>query len=399
MVFEQNELMGLLKEGVPLTIFSCRHVDAQKELNDFARPLLPFTEYLNLQTALAGLASCLWQHPFGLARIALLTVRGCLNPLMAPKVIGAFLCAMQLHHTASGRITWIHADFGGNTATVAMFLSLLTGLPFSYKVHAYDIYSRSWQVLDPLRCVKAKASHIILSEHDDGKKAYCAVSGEAPDKVLVHYSCVRTDVFHSVPDSKIEVDFLALGRLVKKKGFDQLIRAIGLLKSEGIVVRVSIRGYGPEKASLEALIDELKLNDFVTIDGAYDNDQLISIFSKAGALVAPCVIDETGDRDGVPTVIYEAMACAVPVIATSVGGIAEVVHDGVNGLLIGAGNIDELATAMKLLMFDPVKRRQFGEQARREMIQNYDYRDAARKMLTVFGNEPNQFDIANKAAV
>jgi colanic acid/amylovoran biosynthesis glycosyltransferase len=384
LVFEQNELMGLWEEGVSLMIFSCRRVDAAKELNDFAKPLLPLTLYLDLRAVMVELLFGLFQCPLRVARIMLLTLRGCLNPLQAPKVVAAFLCAMQLHRAVAKRCTWIHADFGGNTTTVAMFLGILTGLPFSYKVHAYDIYAHNLLVLDPLRRVKAKKSHSILAEHEDGKKTYGSVSGAPPEKIFVHYSCVRTDVFHPVSNTRKDVHFLALGRLVKKKGFDVLIRAVGLLKTEGISVRVGIHGCGPEKETLESLIDELGLREFVAINGAYDNDHLISMFSRAGALVMPSIVDRCGDRDGVPTVIYEAMACGVPVISSTVGGISEVIRDQENGLLFDPGNIEQLAGAMKFLLSDLSRSRQLGEQGRRDVVAKYDYRDAARKMVSHF---------------
>jgi colanic acid/amylovoran biosynthesis glycosyltransferase len=384
LVFEQNELMGLREEGVSFMIFSCRRVDAAKEMNDFAKPLLPLTEYLNLRSALDGLLCGVFQCPLRVAQIIRLTLRGCLNPLSAPKVLAAFLCAMQLYRSVAKRCTWIHADFGGNTTTVAMFLGILTGLPFSYKVHAYDIYARNWLVLDPLRRIKAEKSHLILAEHEDGKKTYCRVSGAPPEKIFVHYSCVRTDAFKPIPGMDRDVDFVALGRLVKKKGFDVLIRAVGRLKSEGMPVRVCIHGYGPEKERLEALIIELGLHECIIIKGAYDNDHLVSIFSKAGVLVMPSIVDPCGDRDGVPTVIYEAMACGVPVISSTVGGISEVIHDHENGLLFDPGNIEQLAAAMKLLMSDPSSLRRLGQQGRHDVVAKYDYRDAARKMVSQF---------------
>jgi glycosyltransferase involved in cell wall biosynthesis len=383
-VFEQNELMGLLKVGVPLRIFSCRWVNVATEMNEFARPLLEFTEYFDWRCAIAGLARAIRNRPAALIKILLLTLRGCLNPLFAPRVLGAFLYTLHLYRTSAGRFDWVHADFGGNSASVGLFLSIMTSTRFSYKVHAYDIYSRSLHILDPLRRIKARAAQIILSEHADGKKAYCDQTKVSPHKVFVHYSCVRADVLTPAQESAKPEQVLALGRLVKKKGFDVLIRAVADLQSKGVHVSVKINGCGPEKKRIEALINLLHLRDSVELGGAYDNDQLVSMLAGAGMLVMPSVIDGSGDRDGVPTVIYEAMACGVPVIASAIGGIPEVVCDARNGLLVEPGNVQDLALAINRMISDTALRRQLGEQARRDILERYDYRDAAERMRVAF---------------
>lgn len=384
LVFEQNELMGLLQTGTPMRVFSCRKTDSKKEMNRFAEPLAAVTQYFQWQDALAGLASSLLRHPLSLFWVMCLTLWGCLNPFFAPRVIGAFLCSLCLYRTARNEGDWIHADFGGNSATVAMFFSILTGKPFSYKVHAYDIYSRSIFIRDPLRRVKARAARIVLAEHQDGKTAYCGVAGISHDKVLVHYSCVRTDVFQPVGNGEGNRQVLALGRFVAKKGFDKLLHAVSALKTEGCAFRLKIYGYGPEKSVLENIIESLNLKDSVELCEAYDNDELVAIFAESCLLVIPSVIDKDGDRDGVPTVIYEAMACGVPIISSAIAGIPEVVKNERNGLLVRPGDVQELAGAIKRMLASESFRGQLGRQARGDVVERYDYRIAAKGMCSAF---------------
>ena len=384
LVFEQNELMGLLHNSVSIRIFSCRRTDASKETNQFAEPLLGLTECCNMWCVAAGFGRAICTCPLALVKVLWLVIRGCLNPLMAPKVIGACLCALHLYRSANCTYNWIHADFGGNTATVALFLAVLTGIPFSYKVHAYDIYSRSLNVMDPLRRKKAHGARAILAEHADGQKAYSRFAGVPIEKVRIHYSCVRTDAFRPCETQADGERILALGRLVAKKGFDILIRAVDILCSEGCAVAVDIHGYGPEQEHLSSLIEELQLTDVIRIHGAYDNNKLVSMFASATMLVMPSVIDRCGDRDGVPTVIYEAMACGIPVIASAVSGIPEVVHDGLNGVLVEPGDIAGLAAAIKQLTLDRTGRRKLADQARRDVVDRHDYRAAAEDMCAIF---------------
>src|SRR5262249_44515042 len=129
--------------------------------------------------------------------------------------------------------------------------------------------------------------------------------------------------FHPLPPARNSRRFIALGRLVQKKGFDVLIRAAAMLADRGVLVQVDIYGSGPEKRALQALIEELGQQRNVCLRGAYANEALPAMLDDCVALVAPSVEDAWGDMDGVPTVIYEAMALARPVIASRLSVIRE----------------------------------------------------------------------------
>jgi len=141
--------------------------------------------------------------------------------------------------------------------------------------------------------------------------------------------------------------------LVSKKGFDVLIKACGELKKKGEPFRCVIAGDGPERARLESAVSTLDLQDCVELPGSIPQNHLAErYYLQASVLVQPSVVDEDGDQDGIPTVILEALAMGLPVVATDVSGIAEAVIPGETGLLVQPGDAPALADAIRDLLSD-----------------------------------------------
>jgi glycosyltransferase involved in cell wall biosynthesis len=177
---------------------------------------------------------------------------------------------------------------------------------------------------------------------------------------------------------------LTAGRLVKKKGFPDLVQALALLKQDGIRFQCRIYGDGPLQTELAAQIVQLGLQGEVCLAGAYTQSQIMEIFSKAALFALTPIIPPDGDRDGIPNVLIEAMACGVPVVSTAVAGIPELVRHGQNGFLSTAHDVAEIKVGMQTLLCDEVLRHRMGAAARQTVCAEFDQRVSAKALMELF---------------
>jgi glycosyltransferase involved in cell wall biosynthesis len=173
--------------------------------------------------------------------------------------------------------------------------------------------------------------------------------------------------------------------MVEKKGSADLIAACALLRDDGHDFRCTIYGDGPLYDELVALRDHLGLDGVVTLAGACPPAQLVPAFQAADVFALTPVVGADGDRDGVPNVLVEAMACGVPVVSTAVGGIPELVADGENGLLAPAHDPAGIALRLGTLLRDPARRVGLGTNGRSTVEARFDARVAAHRMASLFG--------------
>jgi glycosyltransferase involved in cell wall biosynthesis len=172
---------------------------------------------------------------------------------------------------------------------------------------------------------------------------------------------------------------VAVGRLVEKKGFADLIEACSLLRDRGVEVRCRIFGLGEQEPDLRAAVERLGLGNRVRLPGPRPQGDLIKAVRRATVFAAPCVVGEDGNRDGLPTVLLEAMALGTPCVSTDVTGIPEVLRDGETGLMVPQRDPAALADAIERLLADPELRVGLAGRARRLVEAEFDvHRNAAR---------------------
>ena len=385
--FEQNEVLGLMACGANVTILSCRPVSTQErdDCQGFCRPLLTQVRYTSPGATVRGLLWCLMHRPGVTIKLWGRTIRAAAaHRVRVRRHLGAFLIAVAFAPLGK-RAGWdgIHANWVQGTPTSAWYLSELLGLPFTMMAHAFDIYSRKPgdRELDAFFRRKAAAASAIFVAHDYGRRRLVEMYPELAPRLQVHRVAVRISEFSPLPaPPKTPYPVVvALGRLDRKKGFDQLIRAMAILRSKSDV-RCEIYGAGREHGELTALIRSLNLEERVSLRGTYHQSQFADIFGPASALIAPSVESPDGDMDGIPTVIFEAMAFARPIIASALSGIPEAVVHGETGLLVEPGRPDQLADAIQDLLSDPRRAAAMGKAGRAYVEEHHDHLKQSRQL-------------------
>ena len=176
---------------------------------------------------------------------------------------------------------------------------------------------------------------------------------------------------------------LFVGRLVERKGVSHLVDAVNLLLP-GAEVRLVIVGDGPERARIEARVRDRGLDGRVAVRGQVSDAELQAAYAGADAFVLPAVVDRRGDTEGLGVVLLEAMNHRVPVIASAIGGITDIVEDGVSGLLVPPGDAPALAAALGRLAGAPDLAAGLGEAGYRRLRERFGWDAITRRWLDVY---------------
>lgn len=177
---------------------------------------------------------------------------------------------------------------------------------------------------------------------------------------------------------------LSVGRLVAKKGLTFGLRSVNKLSSAGVPVEYTIVGDGPLRGVLEEEAVALGLSSRVTFTGAMTSEGTRDLYCRSHVLLAPCVTAPGGDVEGIPNVLKEAMACGMPVVATRHAGIPELVEDGVNGILVGEGDAEGLAKAVRWLLDHPEGWEAMGHAGRRCVEETFSIEPLNDRLLTLY---------------
>jgi colanic acid/amylovoran biosynthesis glycosyltransferase len=296
----------------------------------------------------------------------------------------AHLCvqAASLAVLAAARsIAHLHAHFASNATTVALLASRLSGVPYSFTAHARDIYhSYVDETTDAaLRRRKIAEARFVVTVCDYNRRHLVELAGEqASGKILRLYNGIELSRFALDKDEAAPPGgpplFLAVGRLIDKKGFTHLIEASRILREGGIASRGLIIGEGPDRDALLAQVRAAGLEGQVELAGALPQEAVIAAMRRATAMVLPCIVSASGDRDGLPTVLLEALAWELPAISTTVAGIPEIIEHGRTGLLVPPADPARLAEAMCRISADAGLRHRLRHEGRAKAERDFDLR-------------------------
>jgi colanic acid/amylovoran biosynthesis glycosyltransferase len=247
-------------------------------------------------------------------------------------------------------ITHIHAHFAGMAARTAFWIQKFFGISFSFTAHANDIFApRDFEIgLNKL----VDAARAVVTETDYAKKFLQERFPDRADKIYRIYNGLNLAEFRRADFSSASPTIIAVGRLIDKKGFADLIHACRSLVERGKSFRCEIFGEGPLEEKLRRQIEELKLQNCVELPGPKPQHEIKRYLAAGTVFVLPSVIDPEGGMDNLPTVVMEAMATGLPVVSTAIGGIPEMVIDNETGFLVSAGDADGLADAIEKVIVD-----------------------------------------------
>jgi glycosyltransferase involved in cell wall biosynthesis len=283
-----------------------------------------------------------------------------------------------------GDVRHLHAHFAHTSTTVAWFTSRLTGLPFSFTAHAKDIYLKELNPGDLLGAKLRRARFVVTCTRAN-QHYLSALCGETPIHVIYHGLDTARFTPPAAPVERARPLILSVGRFVEKKGFTFLVEACRLLREQGYDFECRIVGDGDGyRERVRALIEEHGLGDRVRVCPAVTQEQLIGVLREATLFALPCQVVESGDRDGIPNVLVEAMATGLPVVSTDISGIPELIADGENGLLVPERDAAALAAALARLLDDAALRARLGAAGRATVARDFDARRNVRALYALF---------------
>lgn len=282
-------------------------------------------------------------------------------------------------------ITHLHAHFASLAGRTAELAALLAGIGYSVTTHAKDIFHSSVRD-DRLGRTIARSRHTVAISRYNLDHLRARFPEHAEKIHLVHNGLELARFPYREPvqfsgDRPLRV--AAVGRMVEKKGFFDLIRAVAALTGRGVALRVRIAGEGELFERVRAAVAIAGLEDVITLLGARTQQEVRELLEWADVFAAPSVVGADGNVDGLPTVLLEAMASGVPCVASTVTGIPEAVEDGVNGFLHEPGDVAGLEAALCRAADPGLDRRALARAARRRIEERFDSRDQARRLAAL----------------
>ncbi len=285
-------------------------------------------------------------------------------------------------------IRHVHAHFAGMAARTAFWIGKFFPITFSFTAHANDIFApRDFEIgLDKL----VDAARVIVTETDYAEKFLRERFPDRGDRIHRIYNGLDLAPFMRADFSSTPPLIVAVGRLIAKKGFADLIRACRLLMERGKSFRCEIIGEGPLEDELREQIAQLDLQGCVELPGAKPQHEIREYLAAATAFVLPSMIDPDGGMDNLPTVIMEAMAASLPVISTAIGGIPEMVIQKETGFLVPPGDVAALAGAIECVFDEVGLARRLGERGFRRAKELFSIEKNVRSLLARIDPDKNE---------
>lgn len=410
-LFIASEIWRLEQLGLDLQLYVCRPPD-----EDTRHPIvdrikaeptwLPVTTSLSGTTAPRWLARNLPAFAPALRRVARRHPRG-LAGAAGAAMSQAFRASQgwRPHRVYLKELLWavaladeidrgpgadhLHAHFAHGTTTVAWLASRILGLPFSFTGHAKDIYRES---LNPAGLLRRKLDEAAFAVTCTGANLdhLRAIAPDARIHLVYHgLNAELTALLDAAPAAERppHLRIVSVGRLVPKKGFDVLIRAVGQLHRRGVAVELVVAGEtGSEAVALADLVCDLGLDGVVQFRGTVSQAQLLTELRRSSVFALACRVDDDGDRDGIPNVLVEAMAAGLPAVSTTVSGIPELITDGVNGLLVPPDDPAALADALRRLARDPELAQRLARAGTAAVHERFDGERLAHQLVDLFAS-------------
>jgi glycosyltransferase involved in cell wall biosynthesis len=378
------EILEVIKKGHDVVVIPVRP-EKEIALGDEPKEVAKFTMHIPLLSLNLILKSFLIfiKHPLRVVEIIFKILRhsGSLgkilkNLLIIPKglVVSEILKKRKINH--------IHAHWASTPSTLAYIASELTGIPWSFTAHRWDIAENNM-----LREKRKTAKFIRVISKSGYNKILEIIGDKYKDKCVVLHMGVSINKFSDKKEksSEKDKDSFVIGtpaNLVEVKGHKYLIEAIKILVQKGYSIKCYFFGNGPLREELEKNVDKMNLKDIIIFEGNVPHDKLLKLYAdnEVDCVVLPSIVTDKGEHEGIPVSLIEAMAHKIPVISTNTGGIPELLEGGA-GIIVAQKNSDELAKAIMKLMNDEKLREELGEKGFEKVKKEFNLSKIVEELL------------------
>lgn len=396
--FVLNEVAAVEQAQLDLRLYSYKRPTPEDLLNPRAARYQGRVEYGGgfFAPRLLGLAlaTCL-RHPLVMGSVlARLLLHHVDRPLVLAKSLAILPKTLYFARLMEREgVQHVHCHFGTFPAFGAWVIRRLTGIPYSFTVHAHDIYDYR-----NLLQVKMNEAELVVCNSEFNRRFLLRCYPDFPPARLrlirtgIHVDQFQVELPAEPAPRTGPARILAVGRVDPTKGYDLLIRVVDALLRSGREVEADVVGHVTqeryiieEQARLLALVQDLGLEGRVRFHERLPFDQLLDCYRRADLFLLPCVTTPEGNSDGLPSVLVEAAAAGRPLVSTRISGIPELVEDGLTGRLLEEGDLEGLTAACAQLLDQPALALELARQAQRRVLEQWDIRVTSRSMLEVVG--------------
>jgi glycosyltransferase involved in cell wall biosynthesis len=378
------ELQELIRCGHEITVLPMRkpggivHADAEA--------LTKITVFAPLFGPKVGwaLAQELVAHPVRTisAAIRLVKCSGSLRTLIKniavfPKGVWAARVARRLE------VGHIHAQWAGATASMGWVASAISGIPFSFTAHRWDIPENNALAL------KAEAARLIRVIDEHGAAELAALVRPNEHKIqVIHMGVVLHDLRPGSVSARKGFRIVVAANLVEKKGHAFLIPTARMLIDRGVPLAVDFVGDGPLRDALHRQVARAGLDNVICFVGVLPHDELIRRLRDGhwDVMALPSIVTATGEKEGIPVSLIEAMACGVPVISTTTGGIPELLGGGA-GVLVPERDLTAMARELEKLYTDAGRRQALAKAGARRVAEQFAVAAVMRRFTSAISTE------------
>jgi glycosyltransferase involved in cell wall biosynthesis len=328
-----------------------------------------FAPLLNGRIALDNLR-CLVKRPRRyLSTLFTLVAANWRSPRFLLGAIAVFpqACSFALEMRWLG-VRHVHAHFASHPAAAAFVIGRMADIPWSFTAHGSDLHRDQAMLREKV----TEAAFVVAISEYNRRFILERVGTDYADKVEVIHCGVELERFEQAQFASGPLQLICVGTLHAVKGQCFLLQACALLRDRGVDFTCHLIGDGPDRGKLERQAAALGIGERVVFHGACERERVRALFARMHIAVAPSVPTADGRREGIPVVLMEAAACGLPLVASRLSGIPEIVRDGETGYLVDPGDAEGLANAIERVARTPALGRRLGDAARRHLEINFN---------------------------
>jgi colanic acid/amylovoran biosynthesis glycosyltransferase len=379
--FVAAELIELERQGERVTVFALSRPEepfthafiGELRARVVYLPHRPLREPVRVVRALARVLRSCPRGWLGAARVSLIPPRLTgVRRLLQATVLRTELDAAGIDH--------VHAHFATSAAGLASLARRMGGPTYSVTAHAKDIYHSDVRI-DRLR-EKLSAASFVATVSRQNREYLTSLLGDDGRVRIVSNSVDLARLGRPEANGRAEAVVLSVARLIEKKGLADLVDACGLLTARGVAVRLELAGTGPLRRALEEAAARQGVP--VVFHGALPHEAVRALYRRATVFSLPCVIAASGDRDGLPTSVLEAMASGLPVVTTAVNGLEEAVINERTGLVVPEHDPAALAFALERVLRDRELAARLARDARFHVEQSFSLERSVMLLRSLF---------------